>query len=419
MDNYHEILGVTEDATVEDIKRAYRQKAREWHPDVNQDPSATEHMKEINAAYDSIKETHPAWDSPGESSVEEEEYGFEHEATPGMYSVEMLTQHEMEHDWDSEYNVNFRADRFQNGTKNISSRDDNPPRGLQDFSVVRDEPIPFVGFSENVIPGPEGNDVYEMVVKAYVANPLSQQFISFTDKTEGTWTWVEIDRDEIDLARDEEVTLFGHGREPAPDGKLYRATRVIDPYVEDDYIYVMRPVLKGDDTDSSEGRQLRLEQWLRNELPDLDYEFVVAGRQHDYQATRKNGTSVTSVEVYFPDPNDQEAVDEFAKRLTREQVRSGRGSGVTMRPDEVESYFDKEVTATVEQARRDHEQWKQSNEPREREQPEESDPRSVPIRMFEPIETVTKAEPPPPPTGQYTFFDDVGEVKNFRQRKGI
>ncbi|QMT98754.1 DnaJ domain-containing protein [Mycoplasma tullyi] len=49
--NYYEILGVSETASKEDIKRAFRRLAREYHPDVNKAPDAEAKFKEINRAY--------------------------------------------------------------------------------------------------------------------------------------------------------------------------------------------------------------------------------------------------------------------------------------------------------------------------------------------------------------------------------
>jgi molecular chaperone DnaJ len=52
----YQVLGVPSDASGEEIKRAYRKLAREYHPDVSQDPEADRRFKEINLAYQTLSD---------------------------------------------------------------------------------------------------------------------------------------------------------------------------------------------------------------------------------------------------------------------------------------------------------------------------------------------------------------------------
>lgn len=51
--DYYDVLGVSRDASPEEIKKAYRQMAKKYHPDVNkEDENATEKFKEVAEAYE-------------------------------------------------------------------------------------------------------------------------------------------------------------------------------------------------------------------------------------------------------------------------------------------------------------------------------------------------------------------------------
>lgn len=54
--DYYEVLGVSRDASQEEIKKAYRNLAKKYHPDVSSDPNATEKFAEIQVAYDCLSD---------------------------------------------------------------------------------------------------------------------------------------------------------------------------------------------------------------------------------------------------------------------------------------------------------------------------------------------------------------------------
>lgn len=54
--DYYELLGVSKDASAEDIKKAFRSKARTMHPDVCKEPGAEERFKEISEAYETLSD---------------------------------------------------------------------------------------------------------------------------------------------------------------------------------------------------------------------------------------------------------------------------------------------------------------------------------------------------------------------------
>lgn len=56
MKDFYTVLGVAPDASPEEVKRAYRKLARKTHPDLATGPDAEEAFKDINAAYDVLKD---------------------------------------------------------------------------------------------------------------------------------------------------------------------------------------------------------------------------------------------------------------------------------------------------------------------------------------------------------------------------
>lgn len=54
--DYYKIMGVNRKSTPDEIKRAYRKLARKYHPDVSKEPNAEEKFKELQEAYEVLKD---------------------------------------------------------------------------------------------------------------------------------------------------------------------------------------------------------------------------------------------------------------------------------------------------------------------------------------------------------------------------
>ena len=131
-EDFYDILGVSRDASEEEIQEAYRKKAREYHPDVSDDPNAEEKFKKAKKAKEVLtdEEKRQAYDQMGHERFEQAEKrgGFDGGGAGGRGG-------RGGDPFGGGFNMEDIFDQFFGGGRR-RSRDSNRPRQGQDLKTT-------------------------------------------------------------------------------------------------------------------------------------------------------------------------------------------------------------------------------------------------------------------------------------------
>lgn len=118
MGNYYEILGVSETATQEQIKNAYRSLVKKYHPDINPDPNAVNMMQNINIAYEVLSNlsSRRKYDEQLRKNSKVSTQSTSNSRQYGHYSSYSKTREESERDFDEWLKEYLKKQRQNNKT---------------------------------------------------------------------------------------------------------------------------------------------------------------------------------------------------------------------------------------------------------------------------------------------------------------
>ena len=126
--NYYEILEISTFATQEEIKNAYRTKAKQFHPDINKNSEANELMAQINEAYETLSDLNlrKEYDIRQIAKNKFDDFSYKSTEQKSAYSSYTKSKEESEFDfdeWIKEYLKSERESHNYVGEKSFSQFD--------------------------------------------------------------------------------------------------------------------------------------------------------------------------------------------------------------------------------------------------------------------------------------------------------